>query len=284
MAGMQRGQEGLRSFLPTGGPLSKGFLMAYYHEPLTLRASSSAFAWGTLIFTDYNSGCLRKILIQSTGYETVIDPKYPLVGKLNEDRHAAKITSYYREVPFQRAVGYGPIQLRGHADFVHVDADGTQYMVDELKSVTSKNVLKNTIKNGSYKTENLAQLVCYMTAFKVTQGRLIYTWYQQDAAGEWRDGEERIFKVDVDNFGRIFVDSKPSQYTVFDLYSHQLQAAKAVYDNHVLQRPVRWDAPFGSPCGPCKFKDACDAWDQGEIEGTDAFVKIATGKNENDPA
>jgi hypothetical protein len=260
--------------------------MAYYHEPNMLRASSSGFAWGRMVFTDYKSACLRKILVQSRGMDSEsIDPKYILVGALNEERHEKRQTgAYVREVPFRISGGPEDVSVRGHADFVHysttdLDPDDPSKMkpvsVDELKSCTSKNTRRNVIKNGVYVIENLAQLICYMAAFKVPRGRLIYTYWEH-INNEWRPMDERIFEVDIDDFGRICVDSKPSQYTIYDLFAHRQQAFEAIAFVRVQQRPHRWDAPFGSPCGYCHFKSACDAWDAGEIEGDGfAFVDYA---------
>lgn len=235
-----------------------------------MRASSSAFAWGQLVYTDYNSGCLRKILVQSREVYTEIDPKYGRVGTANEDLHAKSISGRFaKEAEFRRELSY-PVTISGHADFVHHDETWRATSVDELKSVSSPNTRRIVIKNGNYKTENLAQLVCYMWAFDVTRGRLIYRFFDKD---EQPTDDVRIFEVDVDEFGRINVDSKPSQFTIHDLFSHQQQAARTIATGHVPQRPYRWDAPFVSPCSRCAFAKACDEWDQGTIVSDEAYVE-----------
>jgi hypothetical protein len=252
--------------------------MAYYHKPMTQRASSSAFAWGSIVFTEYATGCLRKILIQSKGYSKDIDPKYGIVGKINEDRHEARLIrervpgeTFVREARCQADLFKG-VQLSGHADFVRYY--GSDVLgVDELKSVTSKNT-RRKIRAGQYLTENLAQLCAYMSAFKTVSGRLIYTYYEP-VGDEWAPLEERIFAVHIDEFGRILVDSKPTKFTIHDLYAHQRAAALAIADNTVALRPHNWDAPFVSPCQFCAFKEACSAYDSRVIEGADAFVSLA---------
>lgn len=251
--------------------------MAYYHEDNMHRASSSAFAWGDMIFTDYSTGCLRKILIQSRGYESQIDPKYGIVGKLNEDRHEARLKgrTFTREPEFSHPLAQG-VKIKGHADFLIFGDDACPDSVDELKSVQSTNSRLRYIRKGDYLPENLAQLVCYMWAFNVVDGRLIYTfWEQDDETGEWEANEERIFKVHIDVFGRISVDSKTTKYTVYDLLSHQAQAADVIATGKVAQRPLNHDAPFVSPCAYCVFKTVCDKYDSGEIESSEAFVTLA---------
>lgn len=257
--------------------------MADYFSPDTVRASSSAFAWGDMIFTDYASGCLRKILLQSRGVEKPFLAKYTDVGALNEARHENNLQlapgmTYKREVEFVHVISdrdKGLIYLKGHADFVHYNIAGRAVCVDELKSVQSKNKRLQYIRKGVWNTENLAQLVCYMSAFGVTHGRLIYTFWEADKLGDMVATEERILLVTIDDFGRILVDSKATKYTVYDLYAHQSQAADALKGAKVMQRPLNWDAPFVSPCAYCAFAKACDAYDNCTIESSEAFVNFA---------
>ena len=248
--------------------------MAAYYEPNQLRASSSAFQWGSLTFTTYKTGCLRKILVQSRNVQAPVAKKYGDLGSINEDRHATRLDAlgvvYQREVAFKEDLGSG-VHLSGHADFVHYE-NGKTVGVDELKSVQSKNVRREVIKKGLYNVENLAQLVSYMSAMDVLQGRLIYSYYEH-VSDVWTCIDERIFAVTIDEHYRIFVDSKPTQYTVFDLYAHQKAAADVIATGRVADRPANWDAAFISPCGYCPFASACDAWDQNAIESKEAFVE-----------
>lgn len=259
--------------------------MASYNIPNTLRASSSGFAWGDIIYTTYKSACLRKILVQSRGYDAAINPKYTLVGALNEERHASALTGktirFRREVAFEDDLVHG-IRIMGHCDFALLDDEGVVDCVEELKSVTSKNTYRTVIKNGVYLVENLAQLISYMIAMRCPDGRLIYTyWEQVDADGDeldpanWTASEERRFEVHIDDFGRINVDGEPTRYTVQDQIAHRVQAAVAIATGKVPQRPHNWDAPFASPCAYCPFAAACTKWDSGEIESDEAFVKMA---------
>jgi hypothetical protein len=250
--------------------------MADYHNPNEFRLSSSAFAWGDLVFTDYKSGCFRKILIQSRGVRDKIKPQYTELGALNEQRHEDRLKSegqrYLREHAVGRGIAGGSgVTLSGHIDFLLYDRDGINAAsVDELKSVSSTNTRRNVIKNGHYVTENLAQIVSYMAETRVQNGRLIYTYYQEGEAVD-----ERTFRVTLDEFGKIFVDSKATQFSYHDILSHQSKAAAVIKDGTVGPRPFRWEFQFVSPCTFCPYKQACDQYDAGAIEGAESFVKYA---------
>jgi hypothetical protein len=118
-----------------------------------------------------------------------------------------------------------------------------------------------------------------MTLAEVQLGRLIYTYYepilQADGSVKYVAMEERIFTVAIDDFGRIHVDSNPTKYTIHDLYAHQVQAAEAIATGKIADRPLGWDAVFGSPCGYCPYAGACKAYDAGEIEGRGCLRAIS---------
>ncbi len=254
--------------------------MSDYFNVNEFRASSSAFQWGEMVFTDYKTGCLRKILLQSKEQQATIDPKYGILGKINEDRHEARLISegkkYIREFEFKTSIPSVPeVYFSGHMDFLLLE-NTFPVSVDELKSVTSKNVKRTVIKNGEYNTENLAQTVAYMGEAKVPKARLIYTFYEVDTNNNnYYATDERIFNVGVDDFGKITVDSKPTQFTFNDVLAHRVASAKVIRDSVVAQRPYRWELNFVSPCTFCAFKEACDKFDSGEIVGTDAYVSYA---------
>lgn len=241
--------------------------------------------WGRLVFTDYKTGCLRKILIQSRGTESKIDPKYVTVGALNEQLHEERLRSqrltYHREFEFKTPVAQqnsdntSPVTLSGHVDFVHTNADGVPVSIDELKSISSVNSYRKIIKNGQYLTENLAQIIAYMVNVRVVKGRLIYTYYGDIVDKGWTAIDSRTFLVEIDDFGRIHVDGKHTRWTVGDQLAHRTAAARVIATGEVAERPNLWDAPFVSPCGYCPFRDACDRYDRNEIEGSDAFVSYA---------
>jgi hypothetical protein len=260
--------------------------MADYFIPNNFRLSSSAFLWGRLVFTDYNTGCFRKILAASQNVRTPVNPKYGRLGKWNEDRYADYLTScggvegtsFFRETEVKRVSSKVPgVTISGHADFIFIGADGKTARVDELKSVTSKNVRRDVIKNGKFKTENLAQLVAYMGELDCVHGKLIYSYYENTESDPYAPKlvDERTFVVHIDDYGRIEVDGEPTKFTAYDVIAHRNVAVSIIGSHTIRERPYMHDAPFGSPCHFCEFKPACDANDSGEIEGAVAFVERA---------
>lgn len=249
-----------------------------YFIPDNIRASSSAFAWGRQVHTDYNTGCHRKMLLQSRQVQGSVPKKYERLGKINEDRFAARLDAqnvvYFREVEFQVPTSVPGITVSGHIDFT-IYKDGKPDFAIELKSVTGKTAIANVFKKGHWKTENLAQLVCYLSVMHLTQGQLIYTSYDDAAAVDPQQIDQRIFDVSIDDFGKIFVNSNPTQYTVYDMWAHQEGAAAVIKSGAVSERPYRATVPFIGPCHFCDFKATCDAWDQGAIESANAFVEHA---------
>jgi hypothetical protein len=270
--------------------------MGYDSQVNTVRASSSAFMWGSLVMTDYKTGCLRKVLIQSHTPKSEIDEKYAIVGKLNEDRHQKVLESkgidFDREVEFDRVTSVEGIRFTGHADFILKTRHGLWYSVDELKSVQSTNVRRNVIKNGEYLTENLAQTVRYMMEARVITGRLIYTFWQKEKKkkGEeespdvWEAHEDRVFLVSIDDYGRIHVDGEPTKYTVQDLLAHENTAARCVKDSVIWpERPYRGEAPFVGCCNYCPHRFACNAFESGEVKDFESFLSYKQVSTEEVP-
>lgn len=249
-----------------------------YWIPYNLRASSSAFAWGQQVFTDFNTGCLRKILLQSLQVTETVASKYGKLGAENEERHAKRLFesvqlgSYERERSFSRPIDH-KVTLSGHIDFVIKDATDHAVRIDELKSVQSPNQYRQIVKHGKYKLENLAQTVAYMGESRVQHGHLIYTYYKEGAGGSPTD--ERIFDVAIDRFGRIGVDSQPTQFHYQDVLAHQAAAAHVIAKKEIGPRPFDGERLFTGACGYCAFKGACDRYDSGTVRGLEAFVDLA---------
>ncbi len=246
--------------------------MSYQRK--TVYGSSSAFAWGRLVFTDSKAGCIRNILLQSHGVrEGSIPEKYKIMGAANEARYnkilADSGIKYDQERPIKHAVAAVPsVLFSGRADFIRY-LDST-VVVDELKSMDSKNKAREVLKHGNWTPENLAQLIAYMVGMQTPDGRLIYTQFE--------DGEptkERAFEIVIDEAGRICVDGAPTKFTVYDQIAHLNAAARAIENNEIWERPYNWNAPFKSPCGYCPFKATCDKFDAGEIKDVQAFVMSA---------
>lgn len=246
------------------------------NKQILLRSSSSGFAWGDLIHSHYKSSCLRWILASShRPFE--IDPKYTYLGKVNEDLHEEELKKnlhcYTKEQEVERA-SFGVIQ-RGHIDFLVVPFGTEDLVVHELKHVQSKNVYREVIKKGHFITDNLAQTVNYMLHAQTQHGLLKYTFYEKDDDGKPQAKESRYFKVSIDDFGRIFVDAKPTKFHVQDQYAHQRQAAQVLRDQTVAQRPYLGEVPFVGACHWCPLKEACAKFDKGAIESAGAFIDFS---------
>lgn len=245
-----------------------------------IHGSSSAFAWGRIVFTEYKGGCLRTILLNSYGVrEGDIQEKYKILGALNEERHEEILkesgVKYDREFVVKQAVPSNPtVSFSGRVDFVqHLDSG---IVVEELKSTDNKNKLREVIKNGTWVTENLAQLVSYMVALRTPIGRLIYTYYDLDkTTGKYEAKKDRAFEVVIDDAGRICVDSAPTRFTVHDQIAHTQAAAKVIETGEIWDRPYHWNMPFKSPCIYCPFSGTCDAYDAGAIKDVTDFVMSA---------
>ncbi len=240
-----------------------------------LYASSSGFIWGRLVFTDYKTGCLRNVLLQSRGVrEGEIDEKYKIMGALHEDLHEDFLKSH--KIPYHReaAIKYNvtpDVQFSGRADFVIPET-----RVEELKSTDSKNTARNIIKNGKVRTEHLAQVIAYMIPLKLAEGRLIYGYYEKDdETGKYAKQSDRAFDILIDDAGRICIDGAPSGYTINDSLNYTKTAAAVVTSGEIWDRPHNWSQSWGSPCKTCPWSSTCDKYDDGLIEGDVAFVQDA---------
>lgn len=247
------------------------------NKQILLRSSSSGFAWGELIHSHYKSSCLRWILISShRSFE--IDPKYTHLGKINEDLHEAELIAkhdvYSREQEVSRPSPVPEVLQRGHIDFLVKPFDSDKLVVHELKHVQSKNVYREVIQKGHFVTDNLAQCVNYMLHAQTQHGLLKYTFYEA-VDGKPEAKESRYFEIFIDDFGRIFVDSKPTKFHIQDQYAHQRQAAEVLRDQKVAQRPYLGEIPFVGACHWCPVSAACAQFDRGAIEGTFAFIELS---------
>lgn len=240
-----------------------------------LYASSSGFIWGRLVFTDYKTGCLRNVLLQSRGVkEGEIDEKYKVMGALHEQLHEdmlkAHKTPYEREFVIKYKV-VDDVEFSGRADFVIPNI-----RVEELKSTDSKNTMKKIMKDGKVRTEHLAQITGYMIPLKMDTGRLIYGYYEKnEATDKYEKKFDRAFEILIDDAGRICIDGTPSGFTVGDYLSYTKAAAYVVKTGEIWSRPNNWTSKFASPCKTCPWSKSCDKIDQGLIEGDVAFVNDA---------
>ncbi len=245
-----------------------------------LYPSSSAFMWHETVITEYDSGCLRSILLSAHGAKTAFPAIYQKVGAAHEEWYEEtvlktdpRIITYSREVPIKQAIeGVDGVIYSGRMDVLSAYAVGGA-VIHETKGTISKNSRLNVIRKGKVKLNQLAQLVSYMIAKEITKGKLVVGYYEEDHEGNLRHQEGRDFKVEINDEGLILVDGEPSGYTVQDQIRHRIAAAKVLASNTVGARPDKWDQKWGGPCSNCHFATVCDNFDRGELNGTDEFIE-----------
>lgn len=243
--------------------------------------SSSAFMMGDVVVTKYNSGCLRSILAKANGVrDGEIADIYQQVGRVAEDAHEIKLIAdnvrYDRELPLSFQLS-DKVEYSGRVDFYIKDT-----AVHEIKAHISRNTRREVIRNRSYITSHLAQLVSYMVRLRAPNGRIICSYYEDDD-GTLVCQESRTFEVTIDDDGSILVDDSPSGYYVPDLLAHQQAAVKVLETGEIAPRPANWNQKYGGPCNLCPFKTACDKHDS-EATTTEQFLKDCQSSVANQPA
>ncbi len=241
--------------------------------------SSSAFQWGDLVLTDYDSGCLRSILLRAHGADTPIPDIYAKVGAAHEEWYEGqlkadpRLITYAREVPVKFPIdGMEEVTYSGRIDVLSTYLNVGQ-VIHETKGTISKNTRLSVIRKGQVKLNQLAQTVSYMIAKEILLAKLVVGYYEENEAGELVHQEGRTFKIRIADDGAILVDDTPSGFTVADQIRHRQSVAKVLSTNTIGARPDKADQKWGGPCTHCVFKDVCDKYDRGELTGgVDQFV------------
>lgn len=248
-----------------------------------LYPSSAAFMLGDVVVTEYDSGCLRKILLTANGVKGPFPAIYGRVGAVHEIMHEqeiredADIESFLRELPIRIPIEDFPqVQYSGRMDFVCKYVDRKE-VIHETKGTISKNTRRETRK-GNWKSNQLAQLVSYMIARQTPWGKLVAGYYEANDAGELVRTEQHVFKVWIDDDGAIWVDGKPTGFTVHDQIAHRTAAAQVISDDVIGPRPDKWDDKYKGPCRSCMHRDTCTLVDQGRVASAAQF--IAMGKED----
>ncbi len=225
---------------------------------LRYRPSSSAFQWGDLVLTQYNSGCIRSIVLtQLLDYKVDIDPIYQKLGAHHEDLLAERLKDQIveRELVIKAPIT-DKVIYSGRADFIL--KDGT---ILEAKA----SILKTKYKRERLpKASHISQVVSYM--LQLEEGAAVINWGHYKAITKMDGykfelmGEAHYVVLLADN-GQVVIDGEPTQYFAQDQLAHMHAAAKALEsgDWQAVPRPYNWKAKFGSPCNYCPFKEKCDA-------------------------
>ena len=262
---------------------------------LRVYPSSAAFMWGRVVFTEYASGCLRRILLDANGVREPFNPIHSERGELNEDLFEEKLrergeVTYQREKPFRESIPTTSCQLSGRIDFNIIYDDpavpgGKVVVPHELKSTESESQRKSRIQYGKWGLNNVAQLVVYLLVEGVDRGVLQYTFFERTADGlvaakpiqRPRSIRKTEAAYDVRILGDSYVEvgGSKTQFTAFDVLDHVYWAAKVIEDDIVWERPANYDLKFGSPCTFCPFKNTCNKWDNGVLSTASEFIEDA---------
>lgn len=237
---------------------------------IKLYPSSTSFMKGRLVFTDYSSGCPRKIYLASQGVKEPFIPKhYAEMGLQHEDAFGATLSNaeVQRELPFKWSIPGTNAFISGRIDYV-VNGE-----IFELKATDSKTNLTNIINGGRLKPEQLAQVAIYMMALEKSEATIYYGYYVSDKLTNIRTlKRDRTFILNIDTYGDIFVDTKYSGYNIADVLKFLNTVTDLINNHEISDRPHNWAARFGSPCNYCVFKSSCELHDSGITEGASAFV------------
>lgn len=260
----------------------------------SLRGGNSiAYIKNGVLYSDNDSGCLRRILLRSEGVDVpVTDQKTQNVfslGHLSEEYFGEVSTTatsedYIREKPVSEQLTQN-VYFEGHSDFA------SNTVVWELKSVTSKNTYRKVFKKGEAKHANVIQLVNYMLALEVPLGFLQYTSFcdvmdystmgelsaeqVKELAGQ-STKEKKTFKVEITESGEILVDNKVQEYTVRDIVTFRMKAAEVLEGSTIyLDRPSNIESGgMTTACSYCKFAKVCDRFEELRYS-SEEFIKEA---------
>ncbi len=242
-----------------------------------IHGSSSGWMWGSLVITQYASGCLRSILLGANGIRDTIDPKHAERGLQYENEYAGQYPNLEREkVIFHPISPYVDTYYSSRCDFYKPADDLAERRVVELKSSESRSVYSDVIKHGNYKINNLAQLVSYMVSLETPNGTLSYGYFERDKKDPkvLIKRSERVFDVKIGDDGSVHVDHQPTQFKAQDQLDHRHAACDVLNENLVWARPYNWNAGWDSPCRMCPFKKTCDKYDRSSMT-TNEFIEDA---------
>lgn len=231
-----------------------------------LSPSKSTWASGDKVHTKYEKSCPRFVVWERRYEKDVdIDPLYDAMGAIDETRYSAKLrsagTKFQREVEISHPIGATGVNIEGRIDFVLDTPQGT--VIVEKKSTVSPRRKSSIITKGEVDPHHLAQVVSYMAVKKVTQGRIVVTFWKwsDDLEALAVDGE-REFSIEVTPAGDISVDGAPYPSHVRNLQQWYKTCADSMNesDNKLPGRP--FIQGYINPCQRCPLAPHCDQYDR----------------------
>ena len=228
---------------------------------MRINPSSAAFMLGNGVVTEYDSGCLRNLLLKNLLPKVKdIAEKYKVMGEqgeliyqqflLNEQDHP-----FHRELPFKSTID--GVVISGRMDFLVYHPDFR--VVVECKTSESYSFRKQVIQLHEPKISHLAQILFYLSVLGETRAKLVALYVPKM--------ESATIKIEVKPNGSVFVDNRLSVYTIQQQLLHQVCSAK------VINEQIMWDRPLNrNACKYCMYSQECDAWDTGQFNDVTALV------------
>lgn len=221
----------------------------------------SAFQWGDVTVTGYDSGCLRSIVFRCyANIDINIDPIYQVMGAHHEDQYAANNAVSRREIVVKQPIT-DEVEYSGRVDFEMEDGSITE---------TKSSLRKRGKLPSEPKVNHLAQLTSYMNWLERELGRVDWGQYTE----RLNQTDHKTFEVQIADDGQLIINGEPSQYFAQDQIAHMQMAAELIANWKVHERrPLNWDDKYKSPCTYCSFKAVCDEYDGGEMTDEQALNK-----------
>ncbi len=207
------------------------------------------------LHVDYNSACIRYIVLSQGTDRIEIDPIYAILGAKHEDRYALLLGDKveHREFPIKRDLS-DLVEYSGRVDFITKDG-----LIHETKASMSRSFLKDHMDKGIAKNSHLAQIVSYMTQLERTEGKIVAGYYK--SVNEMKDF--KVFSVKIREDGRIVVDSKLTDFLIEDQLRHLYATTRSLEDGSIGPRPV--SKGWNDPCRWCPVKALCDSYDRSQL-------------------
>lgn len=249
-------------------------------KPFRFYPSSSAFAFGTQVQTEWSSGCVRNIYLDFKGLKQPFPIRNAEAGAsyeaMVEDTLIRAGYNFQREVPVQQTLRDG-IVLSGRIDFI---LEGGKIL--ELKSCNSPSSKTKHLSKGLITTGNLAQVVTYMLSLRQSTGTLRYGEVKVDKkTGVPYIGREVPHHITLWETGRITINGNESVYTVQSLFRHRELVLDAILKDILPDRPYN-ESKFNGPCARCPWNATCTSLDEGRITTAAQFVQHAKEHKNDD--
>lgn len=253
-------------------------------KKVTIGPSAATFARGSAVMAETPSSCPRKFLARKAGFKDPVDSLYGAMGEIDEHRYKRKLEREgFLKVETQINFTYplsSQVEIFGYIDMKLTYEDGTTILV-EKKSHISKSQRLEIIRKQRVKTSHVAQLVTYLLAQNLTEGKIVCDYYEMDkdcTAIINTEGTE--FSVEIDrSTHEILVNGEKYKYSLRDLAKFYSIMVKAIEGTDLPARPVQPTAAFKSPCVFCPLRELCNDADVYGWKKEEFLAKVMENKD-----